>query len=144
MKGFRRHRAARGLLRLIPGGAALAQAPRPEAAQPRLLTTGHALVAPANQNLRILETSGDAIHNGFVPSLGMQRYAIPGRTPIEVQAVTEPDAAAWPEHAKREFSSSTAPAPADIKARIAALARPEATLIGQCHPGSAKTDKVRL
>ncbi|MGC8470044.1 MAG: cytochrome c oxidase subunit II [Acetobacteraceae bacterium] len=47
--------------------------------QPRLLTAAPALVLPVGKNIRILETSGDVIHSFFIPSLGVQRYAIPGR-----------------------------------------------------------------
>ena len=35
---------------------------------------------PAGKNIRILITSTDVIHSFFIPSLGVQRYAIPGRT----------------------------------------------------------------
>lgn len=48
--------------------------------QPRLLTASAPLVLPVGKNIRVLQTSGDVIHSFFVPSLGMQRYAIPGRT----------------------------------------------------------------
>ena len=47
--------------------------------QLRLLTVDHPLVVPVNKNIRILQTSGDVIHSFFIPSLGVQRYAIPGR-----------------------------------------------------------------
>ena len=106
--------------------------------QPRLLTADPALVVPVNKNIRILETSGDVIHSWFIPSLGVQRYAIPGRIietwmrvdkpgtyygecnqicgmnhsrmPIEVHAVTEPEFEAWLVQAKKEFAN-TSPAP---------------------------------
>ena len=48
--------------------------------QLRLLTVDHQLVVPVGKNIRILKTSGDVIHSFFIPSLGVQRYAIPGRT----------------------------------------------------------------
>ncbi|HVC62912.1 MAG TPA: cytochrome c oxidase subunit II [Acetobacteraceae bacterium] len=107
--------------------------------QLRLLTADHPLVVPVNKNIRILETSGDVIHSFFIPSLGVQRYAIPGRTietwmrvdkpgtyygecnqicgtnhsrmPIMVKAVTEPQFEAWLVEAKKQFSSA-APQPA--------------------------------
>jgi cytochrome c oxidase subunit II len=107
--------------------------------QLRLLTVDHPLVVPVNKNIRILETSGDVIHSWFIPSLGVQRYAIPGRTietwmrvdkpgvyygecnqicgtnhsrmPIMVQAVTEQDFEAWLVQAKKEFANA-APEPA--------------------------------
>jgi len=48
--------------------------------EPRLLTATNPLVLPAGKNVRILITSSDVIHSFFIPSLGVQRYAIPGRT----------------------------------------------------------------
>jgi cytochrome c oxidase subunit II len=125
--------------------------------QLRLLTVDHPLVVPVNKNIRILETSGDVIHSWFIPSLGVQRYAIPGRTietwmrvdkpgvyygecnqicgmnhsrmPIMVKAVTEPEFEAWLVQAKKEFSSDAAPAPANTKDRMVAQPRPNANLL---------------
>jgi cytochrome c oxidase subunit 2 len=102
--------------------------------QLRLLTADHPLVVPVNKNIRILETSGDVIHSFFIPSLGVQRYAIPGRTietwmrvdkpgtyygecnqicgtnhsrmPIMVQAMNEQDFEAWLVQAKKEFANA--------------------------------------
>ena len=48
--------------------------------QLRLLTVDNDLVVPAGKNIRVLTTSADVIHSFFIPSLGVQRYAIPGRT----------------------------------------------------------------
>jgi cytochrome c oxidase subunit 2 len=48
--------------------------------QLRHLAVDNQLVVPAGKNIRILTTSGDVIHSFFIPSLGVQRYAIPGRT----------------------------------------------------------------
>ena len=48
--------------------------------QLRLLDVDNQLVVPVGRNVRILTTSGDVIHSFFIPSLGVQRYAIPGRT----------------------------------------------------------------
>jgi cytochrome c oxidase subunit II len=48
--------------------------------QLRLLEVDNQLVLPAGKNVRILATSTDVIHSFFIPSLGVQRYAIPGRT----------------------------------------------------------------
>jgi cytochrome c oxidase subunit 2 len=104
--------------------------------QLRLLTVDHPLVVPVNKNIRILQTSGDVIHSFFIPSLGVQRYAIPGRTietwmrvdkpgtyygecnqicgtnhsrmPIMVQAMNEQDFEAWVGQAKKEFATSQA------------------------------------
>ncbi len=117
--------------------------------QLRLLTVDHDLVVPVHKNIRILVTSGDVIHSFFVPALGVQRYAIPGRTietwmrvskegvihgecnqicgtnhsrmPITIRAVSEKDFEAWLVQAKKEFSADAAPAPNnDAPRRIAA------------------------
>ena len=48
--------------------------------QLRLLTVDNELVVPVGKNIRVLTTSGDVIHSFFIPALGVQRYAIPGRT----------------------------------------------------------------
>jgi cytochrome c oxidase subunit II len=102
--------------------------------QLRLLAVDNPLVVPAEKNIRILTTSADVIHSFFIPALGVQRYAIPGRTietwfradkpgtyygqcnqicgtnhsrmPIAIQAVTEQDFSAWLEQAKTKFSDA--------------------------------------
>ena len=48
--------------------------------QLRNLEVDNRLVLPSGKNIRILTTSADVIHSFFIPSLGVQRYAIPGRT----------------------------------------------------------------
>lgn len=117
--------------------------------QLRLLTVDHDLVVPVHKNIRILVTSGDVIHSFFVPALGVQRYAIPGRTietwmrvskegvihgecnqicgtnhsrmPITIRAVSEKEFQAWVVHAKKEFSADATPAPnSDATRQIAA------------------------
>ena len=108
--------------------------------QLRLLTVDNDLVIPAGKNIRVLQTSTDVIHSWFVPSLGVQRYAIPGRTietwfradkpgiyvgecnqicgtnhsrmPIVVRAMTPQDFAAWLVQAKTKFSDAGSPATA--------------------------------
>jgi len=47
--------------------------------QPRLLTVDNNLVVPAGTNIRFLLTGADVIHSWFVPSLGIQLHAVPGR-----------------------------------------------------------------
>ncbi len=106
--------------------------------QLRNLDVDNRVVVPAGKNVRILTTSADVIHSFFIPSLGVQRYAIPGRTietwvrvdkpgvyygqcnqvcgtnhsimPISVEALTETDFAAWVEKAKTKFASGDVPA----------------------------------
>ena len=48
--------------------------------QLRRLDVDNQLVLPVGKNIRILADSADVIHSFFIPSLGVQRYAIPGRT----------------------------------------------------------------
>ena len=103
----------------------------------RQLSADNQLVLPVGKNIRILTTSGDVIHSFFIPSLGVQRYAIPGRTietwvrvdepgdyygecnqicgtnhsvmPISVHAVTEADYKTWLDQAKTKFSDAQRP-----------------------------------
>ena len=102
--------------------------------QLRLLEVDNQLVVPAEKNIRILQTSADVIHSFFIPSLGVQRYAIPGRTietwfranqpgtfygecnqicgtnhsrmPIVIRAVPEQEFNAWLVQAKAKFSEA--------------------------------------
>lgn len=119
--------------------------------QLRLLSVDNPLVLPAGKTIRILETSSDVIHSFFVPSLGVQRYAIPGRTietwtridqpgvyygecnqicgtghsimPIEVRAVSEQDFEAWVKKTKEEQNAQNAPAAPVSESRFAELRR---------------------
>jgi cytochrome c oxidase subunit II len=105
--------------------------------EPRLLTASNPLVLPAGKNIRILITSSDVIHSFFVPSLGVQRYAIPGRTietwvridrpgiyygecnqicgtnhsrmPIDVVAVTPTQFQTWATGAVKQMADNAAP-----------------------------------
>ncbi len=112
--------------------------------QPRLLTVDNELVVPAGKNIRVLQTSGDVIHSFFIPSLGVQRYAIPGRTietwfradkpgifygecnqicgtnhsrmPIVVRAVTPQEFDAWLVQAKTKFADAGSKAASSMTA----------------------------
>ena len=105
--------------------------------QLRHLSVDNQLVVPAGRTIRILTTGADVIHSFFIPSLGVQRYAIPGRTietwmkidkpgdyygecnqicgtnhsvmPISVHAVTDDEYKAWLETAKTKFASDVSP-----------------------------------
>lgn len=100
--------------------------------QLRNLTVDNQLVLPVGKNVRILTTSADVIHSFFIPSLGVQRYAIPGRTietwvridapgdyygecnqicgmnhsvmPISIHAVSPDEFKVWLDQAKTKFS----------------------------------------
>lgn len=102
--------------------------------QLRLLEVDNQLVVPFGKNIRVLTNSTDVIHSFFVPSLGMQRYAIPGRAietwfnvtkpgtyygqcnqvcgtnhsrmPIVVHAVTPAEFDAWVVTAKAKFAQN--------------------------------------
>ena len=103
----------------------------------RLLDVDNQLVLPVGKNIRILATGGDVIHSWFIPSLGVQRYAIPGRTietwvridrpgtyygecnqicgtnhsnmPISIKGVTPAEFAAWTVTAKAKFAADAPP-----------------------------------
>ena len=105
--------------------------------QIRRLSVDNPLVVPAGKHIRILTTGADVIHSFFIPSLGVQRYAIPGRTietwmlvdkpgdyygecnqicgtnhsamPIHVQAMTDADYQTWLGQAKTKFASDAGP-----------------------------------
>jgi cytochrome c oxidase subunit 2 len=114
--------------------------------QLRLLDVDNQLVVPAGKNVRVLTTSADVIHSFFIPSLGVQRYAIPGRTietwfradkpgtyygecnqicgtnhsqmPIVINAMAPAEFQAWLETAKTKFADATPPAPAAEPAKM--------------------------
>ncbi len=116
---------------------------KPEEGQLRNLSVDNRVVVPANKNIRLLVTSGDVIHSFFIPSLGVQRYAIPGRTietwvkvdgpgvyygqcnqicgtnhsamPIAVEALNDADFAAWIISAKKKFAQGAAPTGGDVQ-----------------------------
>lgn len=103
--------------------------------QLRLLDVDNPLVLPVGKNIRILTTSGDVIHSFYIPSLGVQRYAIPGRTietwvrvdapgsyygecnqicgtnhsamPISIKALPDAEFQAWLAQAKTKFAAAT-------------------------------------
>jgi cytochrome c oxidase subunit 2 len=105
--------------------------------QLRLLDVDNQLVIPVGKKIRILTGSSDVIHSFFIPSFGVQRYAIPGRTietwmeadqigtfygecnqlcgqdhsrmPISVKAVSEADFKTWVEEAKKSASAAQHP-----------------------------------
>ncbi|WP_209318495.1 cytochrome c oxidase subunit II [Falsiroseomonas selenitidurans] len=108
------------------------------AGQMRNLEVDNPLVIPVGANVRILTTGQDVIHSFFVPSLGVQRYSIPGRTletwmradrpgtfygqcnqicgvnhwfmPIVVRAVPQAEFDAWAAEARTRFAQGLAPA----------------------------------
>jgi cytochrome c oxidase subunit II len=105
--------------------------------QLRLLDVDNQVVIPVGKKIRVLTNSTDVIHSFFIPALGVQRYAIPGRTietwmeahqvgtfygecnqicgqdhsrmPIAVKAVSEADFKTWVEEAKKSASAAALP-----------------------------------
>ena len=107
------------------------------------LAVDNPLVVPIGANVRVITTGQDVIHSFFVPSLGVQKYTIPGRTletwfradragtfygqcnqicgtnhwfmPIVVRAVPQAEFDAWATDARTRFAlAPTADAPAAV------------------------------
>lgn len=100
--------------------------------QERLLTVDNPVVVPVGATVRVLVTGTDVIHSWFIPSLGVQKYAVIGRTnetwfkvdkpgtyygqcnqicglnhpfmPIEIKAVSKDDFGKWLGEAKKKFA----------------------------------------
>lgn len=98
----------------------------------RLLDVDNPVVLPVGTNIRILVEGSDVIHSWFLPAMGVQEYAVIGRTneswmnilrpgtyygqcnqicgvdhpfmPIQIQAVSKEDFAKWVEDAKKKFA----------------------------------------
>lgn len=102
--------------------------------QPRLLATDNNIVVPVDTKVRLLVASGDVMHGWYVPALGVQKEAMPGRVnetwfqatregvyygmctelcgtnhaymPIAVEVVSKERFAQWVEEAKAKFSTA--------------------------------------
>ncbi|UFN51225.1 cytochrome c oxidase subunit II [Roseomonas sp. OT10] len=105
--------------------------------QPRLLAVDNPLVVPVGATVRVLTTGYDVIHSFFIPSLGVQKYTIPGRAmetwfradkegtfygqcnqicgtnhwfmPIAVRAVPRAEFDAWVAQARTRFAAGQGP-----------------------------------
>jgi cytochrome c oxidase subunit 2 len=101
--------------------------------EPRLLAVDNPLVVPAGENIRVDVTSTDVMHSWFIPSFGVQEYAVIGRDnaswfnilhpgtyygecnqicglnhsdmPIEVVAMTKDGFQHWLAEAKKKFAA---------------------------------------
>jgi cytochrome c oxidase subunit 2 len=119
--------------------------------QLRNLAVDEPLVIPVGASVRVLTTGQDVIHSFFVPSLGVQKYTVPGRTletwfradqpgtfygqcnqicgtnhwfmPIEVRAVPAEEFRTWAAQAKTKYAQGGGGAAAPA---VAAAAAPEA------------------
>jgi len=113
----------------------------------RLLDVDNPVVLPVGAVVRVLVTGTDVIHSWFMPSMGVQEYAVVGRTneswvqvdrtgtfygqcnqicglnhpfmPIEIQAVSKEDFVKWLDGAKKKFAHEDT-APTDKPVRVAA------------------------
>jgi cytochrome c oxidase subunit 2 len=109
------------------------------------------VVLPVGTNVRIQIAGSDVLHSWFVPSLAVQKYAVPGRLnevwvnidkegtyfgecnqicgvnhafmPIKVHAVSKAEFAQWVEAAKTKFPHEAGAAPASSLAAAEAPAR---------------------
>ena len=119
--------------------------------QKRLLDVDNPLVVPIHTNVRVLVTSTDVIHSWFIPSFGVQEYAIIGRLneswfnvnhegtyygecnqicginhafmPIKIVALSKPAFAKWVSDAQKKFAGTK---PAGGAVRVAAVPAPAA------------------
>ncbi|UPY37971.1 cytochrome c oxidase subunit II [Sediminicoccus sp. KRV36] len=108
--------------------------------QLRGLEVDEPLLVPVGRTIRVMTNGADVIHSFFVPSLGVQRYSIPGRTletwmradrvgtfygqcnqicgtnhwfmPIVVKAVPQEEFDAWVASARTRFARQDDAAPA--------------------------------
>ncbi len=104
----------------------------------RSLEVDEPLIVPVGRTIRVMTNGVDVIHSFFIPSLGVQRYSIPGRTletwmradrvgtfygqcnqicgvnhwfmPIVVKAVPQAEFDAWVASARTRFARQDAPA----------------------------------
>lgn len=111
------------------------------------LAVDNEVVIPVGANVRVLTTGRDVIHSFFVPSLGVQKYTIPGRTletwmradregvyygqcnqicgtnhwfmPIAVRAVSREEFDRWVAEARTRFARADEPAEPAIAAPAA-------------------------
>ena len=126
----------------------LSPAAAKKAGEPRLLGVDNPVVLPVGEAVHVLMTSTDVIHSWFMPSFGVQEYAVVGREnhawikvtrpgtyygecnqicginhpfmPIEVHAVSKADFAKWVAMAKKKFARNGTPPTAGAPAVSAA------------------------
>ncbi len=56
----------------------------------RRLSVDHPMVLPVGEKIRFVITSADVLHGFYLPSLGVQKYAIPGTTLTSWTTITKP------------------------------------------------------
>jgi cytochrome c oxidase subunit 2 len=103
----------------------------------RRLSVDHPMVLPVGEKIKFVITSADVLHGFYLPSLGVQKYAVPGTNltswtiipkagtyygqcnqicglnhdamPIEIKAVPLADYLAWAKIAPSTYTENTAP-----------------------------------
>ncbi len=121
--------------------------------QLRRLSVDHPMVLPVGEKIKFVITSGDVLHGFYLPSLGVQKYAIPGTNltswteidkpgtyfgqcnqicgldhdamPIEIKAVPLADYLAWTKSALANYTDNTVPASSPMPRNQLAYARQE-------------------
>jgi len=58
--------------------------------QLRRLSVDHPLVLPVGEKIKFIITSGDVLHGFYLPSLGVQKYAIPGTNQTSWTIIDQP------------------------------------------------------
>jgi cytochrome c oxidase subunit 2 len=117
----------------------LSDADDAKAGKPRLLGVDNPVVVPVGATVRVLITGTDVIHSWYLPSAGVQEYAVVGHTneswfqferpgtfygqcnqicgvnhpfmPIEVDVVSKDDFQKWVDGAKKKFAKADTQAP---------------------------------
>jgi cytochrome c oxidase subunit 2 len=112
--------------------------------QERLLEVDNEVVLPEKTNVRVIIAGHDVMHSWFIPSLGVQKYAVPGHLnevwinadhtgtfygecnqicgvnhsfmPIKVHIVTKEEFATWLAQAKVKFAQNDSAAPTRVAA----------------------------
>jgi cytochrome c oxidase subunit 2 len=56
----------------------------------RRLSVDHPMVLPVGEKIKFVITSGDVLHGFYLPSLGVQKYAIPGTQLTSWTIITQP------------------------------------------------------
>ena len=120
--------------------------------EPRLLTVDNPLVIPVDTTIRVQVAGSDVIHSWFVPSFGVQEYAIIGRLneawmhvsavgtyygecnqicgvnhafmPIEIKVVSQGDFQKWLADAKTKFAAEKPSDELTTVADVESAARP--------------------
>jgi cytochrome c oxidase subunit II len=126
----------------------LSDADAAKAGKPRLLGVDNPVVVPVGATVRVLITGTDVIHSWYLPSAGVQEYAVIGHVneswfkferagtfygqcnqicgvnhpfmPIEVDVVSKPDFDQWVAGAKKKFAKAGTPDADEMKLAAAA------------------------